>query len=89
MTYQALVTLVKNFYPDPEPFERCLEGDFETDGPLCGDTLVYAVVSNLSANFDEARSDPEQIETASDVLQLLIEDLQDIRYGLRHVLQKS
>lgn len=89
MTYRAFITLVKNFYPDPEPFERCLEGNFETDGHLCGDTLVYAVVSNVAANFDAAQSDREQIETASDVLQLLIEDLQDLRYGLRHVIQNS
>ena len=89
MTYHALMTLVKNFYPDPEPFERCLEGDFETNGHSCGDTLVYAVVSNLTGNFDAMQSDREQIEAASDVLQLLIEDLQGIRHGLRHVLQNS
>jgi hypothetical protein len=89
MTYPALITLVKNFYPDPEPFERCLEGDFETEGHLCGDTLVYAIVSNLTADFDATQSDREQIEAASDALQLLIEDLQDLRYGLRHILQNS
>jgi hypothetical protein len=89
MTYPALITLVKTFYPDPEPFERCLAGDFETEGHLCGDTLIYAIVSNLAANFDATQSDPEQIEAASDVLQLLIEDLQDLRYGLQYILQNS
>jgi hypothetical protein len=89
MTYHTLITLVKTFYPDPKPFERCLEGDFETDGHRCGDTLVYAVVSNLTANFDATHSDHEQIRAASDVLQVMIEDLQDLRYGLRYVLQNS
>lgn len=89
MTYHALINLVKTFHPDPEPFERCLEEDFETDGHLCGDTLVYAVVSNLTSNFDARQSDREQLKAALDVLQLLIEDLQDIRHGLRHALQSS
>jgi hypothetical protein len=89
MTYHALINLVKNFYPDPKPFEQCLKGDFETDGHVCGDTLVYAIVSNIMAGFDTNQTDHEQIEVASDVLQLLIEDLQDIRRGLRHILQNS
>jgi hypothetical protein len=89
MTFQSLMGLVKNYYPDPEPFDRCLrEGGLQGEAHLCGDTLVYTIASNLLANFDPEQTEGEQLESAIAVLTLLAEDLQDVCHGLRSTIQR-
>jgi hypothetical protein len=84
MTFRALMGLVKEDYPDSDPFDKCVEGESLTsEAHLCGDTLVYTIASNLLANFDAEQAEGEQLGTAIDALTLLIEDLQGVCHGLR------
>jgi hypothetical protein len=84
MSFTELLNFVKGFYPDPEPFDKCAnDRGFEDEAHLCGDSLVFAITSNLWANFSENQSDCDQIEEALGTLQYLTEDLQDVQQGLR------